>query len=47
MDSTDRGDVWRSGYSSTGLRLGSFVRTRRNCSHHITVRIKGKGESLE
>jgi hypothetical protein len=41
MDSTDRGDVWRSGYSSTGLRLGGFVCTRRNCSYHITVRVKG------
>jgi len=36
-----RGDVWRSGYSSTGLRLGRFVRTGRYCSHHITVRVKG------
>jgi hypothetical protein len=47
MDSTDRGHVWRSGYSSTGLRLGGFVCTGRHCSHHITVRVKGKGESLE
>ena len=39
--STDRGDVWRFGYSSTGLRLGSFVRVGRHCSHYTTVRVKG------
>ena len=39
--STDRGDVWRSGYSSTGLRFGGFVCIGRHCSHHITVRVKG------
>jgi hypothetical protein len=47
MGSTDRGDVWRPGYSSAGLRFGSFIRTRRYCSNHIAVRVKGKGESLE
>jgi hypothetical protein len=41
MGSTNRGDVRRPGYSSTGLRLGSFVCAGRHCSHHITVRIKG------
>jgi len=39
--STNRGDVWRPGYSSTGLRLGGFVRAGCNCSHYLTVRVKG------
>jgi len=45
--STDRGDVWRSGYSSTGLRFGRFVRVGRYRSHHIAIRVKGSGESIE
>lgn len=45
--STDRGDVWRFGYPSTGLRLGRFIRIGRYCSHHIAIRVKGSGESIE